>query len=113
VVSLLEKVKPLAVPTKVRSKKFPDTPTIAESGYPDYEASAWYGFVVPKGTPRPIIEKLRQATVDTINNDVVKSRLEAEGAEPIGNAPEAFADMMKAESQRWAAVIKEAGVTVD
>ena len=113
IVSLVGKVKPLAVTTKARSKKLPDVPSIAESGIADYESSAWYGFVVPKGTPRPIIDKLRQATVDTINSDIVRQRLEAEGAEPIGNTPEQFAEMMKAESDRWAKVIKEGNITVD
>lgn len=113
IVSLIGKVTPLAVTTKVRSKKLPEVPTVAESGLPDYEASAWYGFVVPKGTPRPIVDKLRQATVDTINSATVRERLESEGAEPIGNTPEQFAEMMKAESDRWAKVIKDGNVTVD
>jgi len=89
VVGLIEgsQMRPLAVTTKARTKKFPDVPTIAESGVENYEATAWYGFVVPKGTPKDIVAKLRDATIETITKGVVRERLEAEGAEPIGNTP--------------------------
>jgi len=103
----------LAVTSKERTKKFPDIPSIAESGWPSYEAAAWYGFVVPKGTPKAVTEKIRQATVASIKEGVVKDRLENEGAEPIGNTPEEFAAMMKTESARWADVIKKAGISID
>ena len=106
-------MRPLAVTTKARTKKFPDVPTIAESGWAAYEATAWYGFVVPKGTPKEIVAKLREATIETITKGVVRERLEAEGAEPIGNTPEEFAAMMKAESARWADVVKQANIKVD
>ena len=106
-------MRPLAVTTKARTKKFPDVPTISESGWAAYEATAWYGFVVPKGTPKEIVAKLREATIETITKGVVRERLEAEGAEPIGNTPEEFASMMKAESTRWADVVKQANIKVD
>ena len=103
----------LAVTSKERTKKFPNVPSVAESGWPTYEAEAWYGFVVPKGTPKAVTEKLREATVAAIKSGVVKERLENEGAEPIGNTPEEFAAMMKTESARWADVIKKAGISID
>ena len=106
-------MRPLAVTTKARTKKFPDVPTISESGWEAYEATAWYGFVVPKATPKEIVAKLRDATVETITKGVVRERLEAEGAEPIGNTPEEFAAMMKAELARWADVVKQANIKVD
>ena len=106
-------MRPLAVTTKTRTKKFPDVPTISESGWDAYEATAWYGFVVPKGTPKDISEKLREATVETITKGVVRERLETEGAEPIGNTPGEFAAMMKAESARWAEVVKQASIKID
>jgi tripartite-type tricarboxylate transporter receptor subunit TctC len=115
VVGLIEgaQMRPLAVTTKARTKKLPDVPSIAESGWDAYETTAWYGFVVPKGTPKEIVAKLRDATVETITKGVVRERLEAEGAEPIGNAPDAFAAMMKSESARWADVVKQAAIKVD
>jgi tripartite-type tricarboxylate transporter receptor subunit TctC len=115
VLGLIEgsQVRALAVTSKTRTKRFPDVPSIAESGWDSYEATAWYGFVVPKGTPQPIAAKIRAATIETIKTGVVRERLENEGAEPIGNSPEEFAAMMKAESARWASIVKEASIRVD
>ena len=106
-------MRPIGVTSKERTKKFPDVPSIAESGFPGYEATAWYGFVVPKGTPKAITEKIRKATLETIKTGVVRERLENEGADPIGNTPEEFAAMMKAESARWAGIVKKASISVD
>lgn len=102
----------LAVTSSQRTKLFPETPIVAELGWPDYRATAWYGLVVPKGTPEPIIKTLRDATVSTINNDTIKERLRNEGAEPIGNEPAAFAKMMRAESKRWAELVKSANLSI-
>lgn len=114
-VGLIEggKLKPLAITTKARTKRFPEVPTIAESGWNDYDTSAWYGFVVPAGTPADIATKLRDATVEAIKSPTVISRLENEGAEPIGNSPAEFAAFMQAESQRWAALIEETKLSTD
>ncbi|MBA4219803.1 Bug family tripartite tricarboxylate transporter substrate binding protein [Bosea vestrisii] len=115
VLGLIEggKVKALAVTGKARAKLFPEVPSVAESGWPDYEATAWYGFVVPKGTPKDVAAKLRQATVETINSPLIRERLQNEGAEPIGNKPEEFAAMMEAESRRWAGIIKQARLAIN
>lgn len=106
-------MRALAVTTKARTKKLSDVPTVAESGWPGYEAGAWYGFVVPKGTPSDVIEKLRNATVAAINTQKVRDRLQNEGAEPIGSSPREFADMMQTESKRWAEVVKAAAISVE
>ncbi|MEZ2409566.1 Bug family tripartite tricarboxylate transporter substrate binding protein [Bosea sp. RCC_152_1] len=105
-------VRLLAVTSPQRTKLFPETPTVAELGWPDYRATAWYGLVVPKGTPEFIVKALRDATVSTINNDTIKERLRNEGAEPIGNEPAAFAEMMRAESRRWAKLVKSANMSI-
>jgi tripartite-type tricarboxylate transporter receptor subunit TctC len=107
------KVLPLAVTTKTRSKGLPEVPTIAESGFPGYDTGAWYGFVMPKGTPPEIIAKLREATLTSLNSERVRASLEIEGAEPVGNTPEEFAAFMQAESKRWAELIKSAGLSLD
>jgi tripartite-type tricarboxylate transporter receptor subunit TctC len=107
------KVLPLAVTTKTRSKGLPEVPTIAESGFPGYDTGAWYGFVMPKGTPPEIIAKLREATLTSLNSERVRASLEIEGAEPVGNTPEEFAAFMQAESKRWAQVIQTAGLSLD
>ena len=104
---------PLAVTTTERVGKLPNVPTIAESGYPDYVSAAWYGFAVPKGTPEPVVEKLRSATVAALGLPAVKERLEAEGATIVGDTPQDFAAMMKAESQRWAGFLSQSGISID
>lgn len=106
-------VKVLAVTSRDRIAKFPNVPSVAESGWPSYESTAWYGFVAPKGTPQPVIDTLREATIATIMSGMVRERLENEGAQPIGDTPTEFLDMMKGESARWAAVIKKANIAID
>ena len=105
--------KPLAVTMKDRAQRLPDVPTIAESGYPDYDASAWYGFAVPKGTPPEIIAKLRDATVAATKSPDVQKSLGVEGAVIIANTPEEFASFMQGESKRWAELIAKSGLTTD
>ncbi|MBB3951918.1 Bug family tripartite tricarboxylate transporter substrate binding protein [Aureimonas jatrophae] len=104
---------PLAVTTTERVASLKDVPTIAESGYPDYVSAAWYGFAVPKGTPAPIVEKLRTATVEALASPTVKERLEAEGAVIVGDTPQEFAAMMKSESGRWAQFLSQSGISID
>ncbi len=115
VVGLVEggQLKALAVTGKARVSSLPTVPTVAEKGFPSYEATAWYGFAVPKGTPKDIVAKLREATIGAINGPILKERLAAEGATPVGNTAEAFGDMMRAESARWAGVIRESGFKLD
>lgn len=103
----------LAVTGRERSPKFPNVPTVAEAGWKGYESTAWYGFVVPKGTPAPVVQRLREATVEAIKAGAVRERLEKEGASPIGSNGEEFASMMAQESVRMAQLIKTASISVD
>ncbi|MCZ8262014.1 MAG: tripartite tricarboxylate transporter substrate binding protein [Beijerinckiaceae bacterium] len=106
-------VRPLAVTSRARTTLYPDLPTVAELGWAGYEASAWYGFVVPAGTPGPVVERLRKATLDALNSSLLKDRLGKEGAAPIGNSPEEFRRMMAEEHQRWGQLIQSAGLKHD
>lgn len=106
-------VRALAVTTSTRTKRFPEVPTLDEVGVKGYESGAWYGFVVPKGTPQPIVDKLRKATIDAINTSIVRERFANEGAAPLGVEPAKFAEMMQAESARWATVIKNANIEMN
>ncbi|MEZ5763723.1 MAG: tripartite tricarboxylate transporter substrate-binding protein [Xanthobacteraceae bacterium] len=90
-----------------------DIPTVAESGYPDYEINAWYGFVVPARTPRPIVDLLRNATVEALRSPQVKDRLDKDGAQAIGSTPEAFAAFIKAEHARWKTIAKAANIQIN
>ncbi|MFO1048860.1 MAG: tripartite tricarboxylate transporter substrate binding protein [Geminicoccaceae bacterium] len=107
------KALPLAVTMQERSKRLPEVPTIAELGMKDYQAAAWYGFAVPKGTPPEIVTKLRDATVAATQTAAVQKSLGVEGAVVIANTPAEFGSFMMQESQRWAGVIEKAGLTTD
>lgn len=106
-------MKPLAVTTTERSSRLPDVPTFAETGLPGYESAAWYGFVVPKGAPAPVVEKLRAATLAALESPELKERLVAEGTTIVGGGAEEFAAMMRSESDRWAAFLSESGISID
>jgi len=107
-----KQMRALAVTSKERVPTLPDVPTIAESGWPDYESAAWYGFVAPAGTPAEIVDKLQKATVAAINEPAVRKRLAQEGAKPIGNTPAEFGAFMAAEHKRWGEIIKAANLSL-
>ncbi|MCU0898430.1 MAG: tripartite tricarboxylate transporter substrate binding protein [Burkholderiales bacterium] len=107
------KVRVLATASPQRLKILPDVPTIAESGVPGYAATQWYGILAPAATPKPIVERLNQEIVKAINSPEVRARLEAEGAEPVGNTPAEFAAFIRSELALWAKVVKESGATID
>ncbi len=102
----------LAVTTKTRNPACPDIPTVAETaGWPmaGYDASAWFGLQVPKGTPEPIIARLNQALNATLVDPAVKSRMDLLGARGRGGSPAEFVAFMAAENVKWAEVIRVSG----
>ena len=106
------KVRPVAVTTAKRSLAMPDLPTIAESGVKGYEAATWYGLLAPAGTPRPVINRLHGETVKILAGPT-RQRLEAQGFEPDGGTPPAFAAYIKGEIAKWAKVIRDAGIPAE
>ena len=109
-------VKGYAVTTKARVASVAELPTLHESGLRDFELAVWYGLVVPKGTPRPIIDQLAAAMKAAIGDPVVVKRLAEYGAQPVSAdraSPDAFASFMRAEVAKWAPMIKAAGVYAD
>jgi len=104
------KLRAIAMTATKRSPAMPDVPTVAESGVPGYEAASWYGVLAPAKTPRSIIMKLNGEIVRIAQLPDVRERLAADGADPIGSSPEAFAAHIKRELARWARVIEEAHI---
>ena len=104
------KLRTFAVSSRQRSAAAPDIPTMAESGYPGFEAVPWFGLMAPAGTPRAIIEKVHRETVRVLAMPEVQKSLGTLGLDLIGNSPEQFAAVIKAEIPQWAAVIKGAGI---
>ena len=107
------KLRALAVTGAHRSPALPDMPTMVEAGVPGYESSTWYGLLSAKATPRPIIDKLNKEVVAIVNLPDIKSHLLAEGAEPVGNTPEQFGALIRAEIDKWGKVIRAAGLRAD
>ena len=88
----------------------PDVPTVAEAGYPGLEAENWFAILVPPGTPREIIMLLNRESARIIALPDVKERLTALGMEPVGSTPEECSALIRTEIERWAKVIREAGI---
>ena len=106
------RLRALAVTSKERSKQLPDVPAAAET-LPGFENLGWFGFMVPAGTPKPIVQKLYQDTAKALQSPDLRTRFEQIGMAPVGNAPEVFAGAIREESQRWAKIVKERKLLVD
>ncbi len=106
-------LRPMAVGTAKRSPALGDVPTVAESGYPGFETSQWYGLMAPAGTPDAIIQKLAQAAAAAGKTPAVSERLSAEAAEPSTSTPKEFADFIKLEAARWGEVVKKSQIKAD
>jgi tripartite-type tricarboxylate transporter receptor subunit TctC len=106
------KLRALAVTTATRSEALPDVPTVAET-VPGYEASAFYGMSAPKGTPPEIIDKLNQEINAALADPKVKARLAELGGMLVPGSPADFGKLVAAETDKWAKVIKEGGVSLE
>ena len=96
-----------------RSKYFPDVPTMAEQGFAEAQVTPWFGVVVPKGTPQPVVEQISKALEAALASSDVKQKLDVAGCEARSAPLQAFADIVKADAALWAKVVKEAGITAD
>jgi tripartite-type tricarboxylate transporter receptor subunit TctC len=107
------KLRPIAVTSPKRLAILPNVPTVAESGYPGFEAATWSGLVAPAGTPKPIIDKLNAEVAKALKRPEMLQRLKDEGSDAIGGTPQQFTDFMKSEIAKWGAVVREAGIKLD
>ncbi len=107
------RLRALAVSSSKRASAAPDIPTIAESGFPGFEAVPWIGLVAPAGTPQPVIDKLSAISMKVLREKEFIAKLEALGADPVGNTPAQFAAYIDAEMKRWAAAVKASGAKID
>jgi tripartite-type tricarboxylate transporter receptor subunit TctC len=107
------RVRPIAVTSAKRSLSFPELPTVAESGVPGYEVTSWNGMLAPAGTPAEIVRRLNVEFNKIISDPEMNKRMLANGYEAVGGAPEKFAEWIRAETAKWAPIVKKAGVRVD
>jgi tripartite-type tricarboxylate transporter receptor subunit TctC len=104
------KLRALAITSRKRSALAPELATMAESGFPGFEAVPWFGLLAPSGTPQDVLDKLHKETVKTLAMPEVRKKFEDLGLEPVGNTPAEFAAIIKKETPEWAKVIKDAGI---
>ena len=107
------KVRAIATSGHTRSAIMPNVPTIAESGVPKFEATIWLGVMAPKGTPSEIVNKLNQVFTKIINKPDVKDLWATQGAYPMTKTPSEFDKFLAADVNKWAAVVKSAGIKAD
>ena len=107
------RLRAVAVTTAKRSPQMPDLPTIAEAGVPGFEAAGWFGFAAPARTPKDVVGKLNKEIVRILALPDVKERLISQGAEPVGDTPEQFAQYIKAEAAKWGKVIKSLNLKIE
>jgi tripartite-type tricarboxylate transporter receptor subunit TctC len=107
------KLRALAVTTAKRSPALPDVPTLDESGLKGFDLGTWFGILVPAHTPRDVVTRLNAEIVKIVNAPDFKKKMEDLGAEPIGNSPEQMAKQIKDDTERFAKLVKTAGVSID
>lgn len=108
-----KRLRLLAVTTSKRTALFPDVPTLAESGMPGFEVSAWQGIMVPANTPAPIISRLNAELTKALQDPEVQQKLAIQGAIPLGSTPEEYGTYMKSELARWSKIVKQTGVSLE
>ena len=104
------KLRPLAVSSLKRNNLYPDVPTVAESGYPGFEALSWSGMSVAAGTPAPIVAKLEAAFNEVMGSAAIKTKLESNGFVVPPQGSKVYSDFVAAEKARWTQVIQKAGI---
>ena len=107
------RLRPLAVTAPKRLANFPDVPTVAELGYPGFEAATWSGLVAPAGTPKPIVDRLNAEANRALGNSEMKAKLAEDGSTPLGGTPEQFAAFIKSEHAKWGAAVRDANIKLD
>jgi len=104
------RLRPLGITSKARSPVAPEIPTIAEAGLPGFESVQWYALLAPAKTPRDIVTRLHAEMVRVLQQPEIRQRFAADGADPVGNTPEEFAQFIQSELVKWAKVARGAGI---
>ena len=103
----------LAITSLKRSALAPEMPTVAESGFPGFEAIGWFGWVAPAKMPSEIVVRLNREIVRILHLPEMQERLRQLGSDPVGNSPAEFAAFIKSENIKWAKVIRQANIRAE
>lgn len=106
-------IRAIAITTLTRTAALPDVPTIAESGYPDFDAATWHALVAPAGTPKPVIAALHRALDQTLKDPAIRKAMADLGIDVVGGTPDQLGAYVKSEIPKWAEVVKASGATVN
>jgi tripartite-type tricarboxylate transporter receptor subunit TctC len=104
------KTRALAVSSAQRNPQLPDVPTVAESGFPEFEVTVWYGVCAQSGVPKPILDKLHATLVRTLNLPEMRARLAEASIDTSPTTPDEFAAFIRGETERWSRVVKDANI---
>jgi tripartite-type tricarboxylate transporter receptor subunit TctC len=107
------KLRALAVTSITRSSSIPDVPTVAESGYKDFDVATWYGLFMPAGTPAAIVNTVNTKVNELLATADVKAAILAQGAEPQAMKPEAFANLLKTDYAKWKGIVQASGAKIE
>lgn len=107
------KLRALAVTSAARSSSLPDVPTVAESGYKDFDVATWYGLFMPAGTPTAIVTTMNTKVNELLATPEMKAAILAQGAEPQAMKPEAFSSLLKADYAKWKGIVQSSGAKIE
>jgi tripartite-type tricarboxylate transporter receptor subunit TctC len=107
------KLRALAITSAERSPVAPELPTVAESGFPGFEVIGWFGWLAPAKTPREIVGRLNREIVQVLQRAEVRDRLLGMSTVPVGNSPQQFGEFVRAERDKWAKVVRDAGIRIE
>ncbi|MGE5093513.1 MAG: Bug family tripartite tricarboxylate transporter substrate binding protein [Betaproteobacteria bacterium] len=107
------RLRPLAATSPKRIPNFPNVPTVAELGYPGFEAATWSGLLAPAGTPAAIVSKLNAEANKALGSNEMKQKLAEDGSTPMGGTPQQFAEFIRSEHAKWGAAVRDAGIKLD
>jgi tripartite-type tricarboxylate transporter receptor subunit TctC len=105
------KLRAIAVTSVKRSRSMPDVPTVAERGYPGFEAGSWFGVFAPKGTPEAVIAALNKGVNEAL--PALEAQMVREGADPVGGSPAQLGQFVQKEYEKWRTVVRESGATAE
>ncbi len=106
------KLRALAIASNKRAKVAPDTPTMIEAGVPGYLVNQWHGMLAPRGTPKPVIDRMYREIARALQRPEVVTRFEQDGTDPVGSSPQEFAAFLRDERDRWTRVVKSANIRI-
>jgi tripartite-type tricarboxylate transporter receptor subunit TctC len=107
------KLRPIAISSLKRSRAIPDVPTVAEKGFPNFEAGSWFGLFAPKGTPEAVITTINKAVNEVLRMPAIEQQMIAQGSDPVGGTPAQFGQFTQREHDKWRVIVRESGARAE